>query len=126
MPQPDGPSSVRNSPTATSRLRPCSAVIERRSVKKRTCRLRQLTARPPEAGGRAPSVTGDGTATASAIAQALRAACVALRMSSVITSSTFGVRAVNWPSSLYSAICSCQLAGSMLPQPCDLATSPKL
>src|SRR6185369_11090802 len=63
LPQPDGPSSVRNSPTPTSRLSPCNAVIARRSVKKRTCRLRQLTARPAD-GGATLSARGGALATA--------------------------------------------------------------
>ena len=55
-----------------------------------------------------------------------RAAWVAFRMSRVMTSSTFGVFAVNWPRSLYIAIWSCQIAGSIVPQPPARAASPKL
>jgi hypothetical protein len=46
LPQPDGPSRVRNSPSRMSRLTSCNAVTLRRSVKKRTVTSRQLTEKP--------------------------------------------------------------------------------
>src|SRR5207237_1967001 len=70
---------------------------------------RQRGVRGPEGGGRR---VGQRRAHAQAFR---RAACVVFRMSIVITSSTLGVLAVNWPSSLYSAIWSCQIAGSIEP-----------
>ena len=44
-----------------------------------------------------------------------RVPAVALRMASVITSSSFGVRLVNWPSLAYRSIWSCHTAGSIVP-----------
>src|SRR4029077_3125921 len=49
-----------------------------------------------------------------------RASAEALRMSSVITSSSLGVRFENCPSSASVPICSCHTAGSIVPQPSAL------
>jgi len=88
LPQPEGPSKVRNSPCATSRSRLLMAVTSRRSVKKRTPMSRQAMA-------------GAAERTADIARQPFmaRTAAVAFSASSEIRSSTFGVRAVNWPSS---------------------------
>ena len=77
----------------------CNAVMARRGVKKRTRRSRQLTARPASAFA-AGVACGARTAAAVIVQAFRRAAWVALRMSRVMTSSTFGVLAVNCPSSL--------------------------
>ncbi len=95
LPQPDGPSSVRNSPAATSRLRPSIAVTLRRSVKKRTPMLRQLIDRSCLAA----SASGEPAAPRAAdscgrfMRYTLGERLVALRTSIVMTSSTFGVLA---------------------------------
>ncbi len=104
FPQPDGPSKVSNSPRSTSRLISDSAVTLRWSVKKRTLTLRQVIAVPSTAGLRESagvarlSFAWAAAAIPIALQALIRASRVAFKMSSVITSSSFGVRFENCPS----------------------------
>ena len=102
LPQPDGPSRLRKPPRSTEKETFSSAVTVRRSVMKRTETLRQ--SHPASARGRCRRLDRREARARlghSAMAQPIfgRASAVALRMSSVITSSSLGVRLENCPSS---------------------------
>ena len=99
-------------PGCRLKLMSSSAVTSRRSLMNRT-----VTSRSSTAGASAgtacrrrqwprPTSSADPSAGPSA---------VAFRMSSVMTSSSFGVRLVNWPSCAHRSIWSCHTAGSIVP-----------
>ena len=102
LPQPDGPSRLRNPPRSTENETFSSAVTVRRSVTKRTVTLRHDDRRAAAAGHGGGAVAAAPAAWPGAVmAQPTfgRLSAVILRMSSVMTSSSFGVRLENWPSS---------------------------
>ncbi len=99
LPQPDGPSRLKKPPRSTENETFSSAVTARRSVIKRIETLRHATALA--SAMTAGEDTAGATASWASMTQPIfgRLSAVILRMSRVMTSSSFGTRLENWPSS---------------------------